>query len=73
MEHWKKDGFRPLTGILFFNKKKMQKKVQGKWCFRPLTGILFFNDVAPRDTKNQCAVSVPLRGFCFLISTVLST
>ena len=37
-------SFRPLTGILFFNKIKRQeplhKPILG---FRPLTGVLFFN------------------------------
>ena len=62
------DGFRPLTGILFFNENDKEyigtENITG---FRPLTGILFFN---PREGRKERKiimkiVSVPLRGFCF--------
>ena len=39
-----KTGFRPLTGILFFNEvTRKENVIMKKYCFRPLTGILFFN------------------------------
>ena len=59
-------GFRPLTGILFFNsffdKKFDTEEGDG---FRPLTGILFFNIVEFKFVQFREVVSVPLRGFCF--------
>ncbi len=35
--------------------------------FRPLTGILFFNGIEYNVSEVKKTVSVPLRGFCFLI------
>ncbi len=59
--------FRPLTGILFSNRKqKMVNVVRTSKSFRPLTGILFSNTSTSKAAVGKAAgVSVPSRGFCF--------
>ena len=63
-------GFRPLTGILFFNVPHLQH--QRPWDgngFRPLTGILFFNVICPACKEAAAAEGFrPLTGILFFNS-----
>ena len=59
--------FRPLPGILFFNHSLRNSSQSLGSSFRPLPGILFFNIFWMKLKKILVFVSVPFRGFFFLI------
>ena len=59
-------GFRPLTGILFFNKMccRMKRRKENVVSV-PLRGFCFSTRTLQESSSWQTCVSVPLRGFCF--------
>ena len=58
-------GFRPLTGILFFNAKVANKSTTSKAFPSPYGDFVFQLDDNEMASFKEALVSVPLRGFCF--------
>ena len=63
--------FRPLSGVLFFNSVNLKDCLMLKY-FRPLSGFLFSNKKANAEYISVSQyISVPYRGFYFLILFVV--